>query len=126
MTEPEPTNTEPTVETPAEDTFVEDASDAKLRAWAKDNGIDGVPGKRVKLSDAWREKITNAMAAALNPKAEASAKATSSESSISVEKKTAEAPSGETDSPSTEEPVVEYRSVFQAPDTFVSGQAFTA
>lgn len=106
--------TEP-VETP------EDASDAKLRAWARENGIEGVPGKRTPLSTEWREGITNAMTAALNPKAEDSAGVTSSEPSASPET-TTEPLSGE----KTSEPVVEYRSVFQAPNTFVSSQAYTA
>lgn len=144
-----PTSDEPTVaeeplvtETVTTDdaSTAEDASDADLRAWAKDNGIEGVPASG-KLSAAWREQIVDAMAEKLDPKEEDSAGTTSTESSTSVETKTGEEPlSGEKDSSSepekevAEEPEVvqpereptEYRSVYKAPNTFVSSQAFTA
>jgi hypothetical protein len=111
-----------------EDTTVEDATDAELRAWARDNGIEGVPASG-RLSATWREQITAAMTAALDPKEEGSAEATTPESSTSVEETTTETdtPDGESPSPSTEsEPVVEYRSVFQPPNTFVDSQTFTS
>lgn len=129
MTQPEPAPEEGTpifTEPVVEETSAEDASDAELRAWAKDNGIEGVPGSG-KLSAAWREQITNAMAAALDPKDEASVEATSSESSTSLE--TMNETSEEEVPPSAEEPEpepeVEYRSVFQAPNTFVTSQQYT-
>lgn len=119
----------------------EDASDADLRAWAKDNGIEGVPASG-KLSAAWRDQIVSAMAEKLDPKEEDSAGTTSFESSTSVETTNTEEEllSGENDSSSepeeeaAEEPEVvqpereptEYRSVYKAPNTFVSSQAFTA
>jgi len=110
-----------TAEAP-EDASAEDASDAELRTWARDNGIEDVPGSG-KLSATWRETITTAMTAALDPKDEASAEDTSLASSTSSETTT----DGEEASPSTEpEPVAEYRSVFQAPATWVSSQTFTA
>jgi hypothetical protein len=106
----------------------EDASDAELRAWAKENGIEGVPTSG-KLSAAWREQITAAMAAALDPKDEASA-----DSSTSVETTTEETTgSGESASAPTEpvqpefdNPYGEYRSVFKAPETFVHSQTYTS
>lgn len=126
MTTPEPSEptANPVPETPVtEDPVVtepvttedqvtaEDASDAALRAWAKDNDVEGVPGSG-KLSAAWREQLTNDMAAALDPKVEASAETVSPESSTSETM--------------TEEPAVEYRSVFEPPETWVSSQHFTA
>lgn len=120
----------PVVEEPPVDeaSAAEDASDAALRAWARDNGIEGVPGSG-KLSAAWREQITAAMTAALDPKEEVSAEATSPESSISVETETtstSEENPHPTEEPKQPEPVFEYRSVFEAPNTFVSSQAYTA
>lgn len=137
----EPVTTDPAV-TAEEPAPVDDpttavneaASDAELRTWAKDNGIEDVPASG-RLSAAWRDQIIAAMAAALDPKAEVSAVATPPESSTSVETTmTEEEPgsSGEEASASTEpvqpefdNPWGEYRSVFQAPDTFMTGQAFT-
>lgn len=117
-TEEPSASSEPTVESEAPvapeaepDTSAEDASDAALRAWAKDNGIEGVPGSG-KLSAAWRDQITAAMTAALDPKEEASAEVASPESS-----------SSET---SSEEPVVEYRTPYVPPETWVTGQLYTA
>jgi len=119
----ESTSSEGTVTAEApEDASAEDASDAELRMWARDNGIEDVPGSG-KLSATWRETITTAMTAALDPKDEASAEDTSLASSTSSETTM----DGEEASPSTEpEPVAEYRSVFQAPATWVSSQTFTA
>lgn len=154
MTEPEPTKTEPAVvaapapvvtpvekPTPAavepeapvvvepvvEDP--EDASDAALRAWAKDNNIEGVPGSG-KLSAAWREQLTSAMSAALDPKEEGSVKPASPESSSSETTSTTGDSTDQESPGSTEEekpePAPEYRSVWQAPETWVSGQTYTA
>lgn len=151
----------------------EDASDAELRAWAKDNGIEDVPTSG-RLSSAWRETIINAMAAALaaDPKEEVSAETTSTDSltpesetvpeeTVTTEETTTLSADGEVSSLSTEEPEAEveaapvetepeatvdeepeveeekkpvapefetgtYRSVFKAPNTFVSSQAYTA
>ena len=112
-------------------TAAEDTTDAQLRLWAKDNGIEGVPASG-RLSAFWREKITAAMASTLDPKEEDSVVDTSSpESSTSVEttmEETETGTSGEETSPSTEEPVKvapefetgEYRSVFKPPNTFVN------
>lgn len=135
-----------------EETPEEAASDAALRTWAKDNGIESVPANG-KLSAAWREQITNAMAGALtdvatalDPKGEDSVEPTSSDSSISVKATTEPDDSTDEESPaedSADEPeeelVVEepepvapefetgtYRSVFKAPNTFVTSQAYTA
>lgn len=126
MTQPEsvpeegtPIFTEPVVE----EVSAEDASDAELRAWAKDNGIEGVPASG-KLSSAWRDQITAAMAAKLDPKEEVSVEGTSSESSISVETMTEETSTEDITEPEREP--TEYRSVFKPPNTFVSSQAFTA
>lgn len=118
----------------------ESASDAELRAWARDNGLTGVPtGGR--LSAAWREQIVTAMAAALDPKEEASAEPSpTSDSSTPVTtgtttvEMTVVSSTGEETSLSTEKTPVqpefahggEYRSVFYAPNTFVSSQTFTA
>ena len=122
----------PVDETSTEDTSVEDASDAALRAWARDNGIEGVPGSG-KLSAAWREQITAAMTADLDPKEEVSAESGDSpESSTSVETmtETTTGSSGEETSAPTE-PVQpefetgEYRSVFKAPNTFITSQTYT-
>lgn len=150
-------SSEPAVEEPApvDDPVTvvdESASDAELRAWAKDNGVEDVPTSG-RLSAAWRETILTAMAAALDPKEEASAEATStpevSTSSDTVTEEiptteTVSTPDGESTSVPTEEPVSEdeepgdprldmpefetgeYRSVYKAPDTFVTTQAFTA
>lgn len=130
-------------DTSGEDTTAEDASDAQLRQWAKDNGIDGVPASG-RLSATWRDQISAAMAAALNdmataldPKDEDSAEDTSSESSIPVEEETTSETEDATDESDPEEEVEvvpvapefetgTYRSVFKAPNTFVSSQAFTA
>lgn len=139
-----PQNLEPTEEpTPviesvevSEEDFAEDASDAQLRQWAKDNGIEGVPASG-KLSATWREQITGAMADALNdvataldPKGEDSAEATSSESSTllkaKAEKASEEPVVEDKESAPAEPPVVEYHSVFEAPNTYVTSQAFTA
>jgi hypothetical protein len=135
---------EPVVVAEEEETPEEIASDSALRAWARDNGFEDVPTSG-RLSAAWREQITNAMAAALDPKDEVSAEATSSDSSISVETTTEDPsstdPEGSTDESNldstdeenpVEEPVApefetgQYRSVFKAPNTFVSSQAYTA
>lgn len=154
VTEPVTTDPAATAEEPAPvddpTTAVdESASDAELRAWAKDNGIEDVPASG-RLSAAWRDQIITAMAAALDPKDEASAEpGASSPPSTSPEttttETTAEPTGGESPSASTEEAPAErpltgpgsdqpefahggseYRSVFQAPNTFVTGQAFTA
>lgn len=134
----DPVNTEPTVDesAPVDDPTTavnEAASDAELRAWAKENGIEGVPASG-KLAASWREIIVNAMAVALDPKEEASAEATStSEPSTppATTMATDSTPAGESSSVQTEtevetEPVWEYRSVFQPPNTFVSSQAYTS
>jgi hypothetical protein len=130
----EPVVTEPVI---TEDSTTEDASDAALRAWAKENGIEGVPASG-KLSAVWRDQITTAMAVALDPKDEVSVAPEDSPESSTSETTTEEPASGssgeEETSPPTEEPVAvqpefetgEYRSVFKAPNTFVSGQAYTA
>lgn len=132
MTEPEPT-------------VAEGTSDADLRAWAKDNGIDDVPASG-KLSVSWRETITNAMAAALDPKDEGTAETTSTTSSTpETETKSEtewipdpeerEALKADLDEAlaadlqllkEAEEPVVEYRTPWVAPETWVTGQAYTA
>lgn len=148
-----PAFSDATVEEPAPvddpDTAVnEAASDAELRAWAKDNGIEDVPASG-RLSATWRDQIVAAMAAALDPKDEASVEPSSPESSPTPETMTEttleEPSSGESPSASTEEAPAEkpltgpgsdqpefshggteYRSVFQAPNTFMTGQNFTA
>lgn len=172
MTDPESPETLAAAEEPApvDDPTTEvreDASDAELRAWARDNGVEGVPASG-KLSSAWRETIINAMAAALaaDPKEEASAEATSTDSPALTEEPTPDTTEtvttdlttdGEDSSPSTdapnegETPLVEeeaveieeeeprdpkydlpefesgeYRSVFKAPSTFMTSQAYTA
>ncbi len=138
----------------------EAASDAVLRQWAKDNGIDGVPASG-RLSAAWREEITAAMAEsqAQNPKEEGSANDTSFEPSTSEDEETESTtggpkaaepkaevepePESETDADAEaqdegdeveaeeqapvppEREQMEYRSVFKAPNTWVSSQAFT-
>jgi hypothetical protein len=115
-----------------EDTSAEDASDAQLRAWARDNGIEDVPGSG-KLSAVWREQITAAMAAdlAMDPKDEGSVEPASSKSSPTTETTSTTGDStdqknlGSTEEESPE-PAPEYRSVWQAPETWVSSQAFTA
>lgn len=116
----------------AEEPSAEDASDAQLRAWARENGIEDVPGSG-KLSAAWREQITAAMAAelAMDPKDEGSVEPASSKSSPTTETtsttgdSTDQENSGSTEE-ETPEPAPEYRSVWQAPETWVSSQAFTA
>ena len=144
-----PASSDPAVEEPAPvddpDTAVnEAASDAELRAWAKDNGIEDVPASG-RLSAVWRDQIVAAMAAALDPKDEASVEPSLPESSTSpettmTETTPEESSSGESPSASTEVPATgpgsnqpefahggaEYRSVFYAPNTFVTGQNFTA
>jgi len=148
VTEPVTSDASVTVE---EETPEEIASDAALRAWAKDNGIEDVPTSG-RLSAAWREQITIAMAAALAPKEEASAEDTSSEPSTSSETMTEEELSGIPWIPDStelkdlrndlnfalekdlenlkkewkEEQVVEYRSVFEPPNTWVTSQHYTA
>jgi len=146
VTEPDTTEVPATVEEPAED-----ATDAELRAWARDHGMENVPTSG-RLSAAWREQITAAMAAAaLDPKEEASAEATSTEPSTS-ETTTEDAGQPWITDPAelaqfkddieaaleadaklaaakpfvAEEPVVEYRTPYVAPDTWVTGQAYTA
>jgi hypothetical protein len=126
-TPPEVPAAEPVVEVAPvveEETPEEVASDSALRAWAKDNGIEDVPSSG-RLSATWRDQITAAMTDALtsDPKEEASAEPTSTESSTSV-KTTTEPPVPVR--PEFDNPYNEYRSVFKAPDTFVTGQAFTA
>lgn len=90
----------------------ESSSDAVLRTWARDNGIDGVPASG-KLSASWRDQITAAMAEAQaeDPKVEDSAEGTSS-SELS-------------DKVAPEFEPAEYRSVFKAPNTWVTSQTFT-
>lgn len=149
----DPVNTEPTVEEtevvvdppvaalepePAEGAPVvsEDISDATLRAWARDNGIEDVPASG-KLSATWREQITNAMAnaLALDPKEEVSAEVTLTEPAPSLETVTTEetttetvsTPDGESTSPSTEESkpegsFVKGDSAFDSPNTFSTSQ----
>src|SRR5690242_7897546 len=56
------------VEPVVDDTAASDPTDAELRAWASANGIEGVPASG-KLSAAWREQITAAMAAEAAPEA---------------------------------------------------------
>ncbi len=153
MTEPEGTQpkvdleatvTEPPVVTEPvateEPVTAEEVSDAELRAWAKDNGIEGVPASG-KLSASWREQITTAMVAVLSPKDEASVDNTSTELSISMttDSTDQENPDStdEESSPVEKTPVVvapvapefesgEYRSVFRAPNTFVTSQTYTS
>ena len=126
-------------EPPADETETpeEAASDAALRSWAKDNGIEGVPASG-RLSATWRDQITAAMAAALDPKEEASAEATSSESSTSSDTTKTDPEEPTQEDGSTEAPVAEpapvqpefetgeYRSVFRAPETWVHSQTYTA
>lgn len=135
MTEPEePTVTEETVVTESvateEPTTTEEISDAELRAWAKENGIEGVPASG-KLSATWREQITVAMAAALDPKEEASVDAISTESSTSTEtsstdQESTDSTDEETPVEAAAKPVFEYRDYFQAPNTFVTSQTYTS
>lgn len=148
MTEPENATPAAESETPifdataaaaeAEETPAELAADAQLRLWAKANGIEDVPASG-RLSAAWREQITTAMTAALvaDPKEEASAGTTSTESSDSSSSETTtETPSdGPTDEVKLEQPALPnipefetgtYRSVFYPPNTFVSSQYYTS
>lgn len=121
-------STEPTTEpAPVDDaTAAEDASDAELRTWARDNGIDGVPATG-RLSATWREQITAAIAAAAEPPPAEEEPEPVVEEELVVEEPVAE------EEPEAEEvkPVAPewetgvYRSVFQAPDTFVTSQAYT-
>ena len=124
----------------------EETSDADLRSWAKDNGIEDVPTSG-KLSVSWREKIVNAMAKALDPKEEASAPTTSTTSSTpKTETKSEGEPwiadpaeraafdagfkkalDKDLEAIKEEEPEPEpYRTPWVAPDTWVTGQAYTA
>ena len=130
---PEPEASEPDTSTPAvtaeePESPEEVASDAALRAWAKDNGIEDVPASG-RLSASWRDQITSAMAAALDPKDEDSVESTSPDSSTSTEtKEKTTTPESESEpAPAAESiPEVEYHSVFKPPNTFMSSQAFTA
>lgn len=115
MTDPEappvepapPVEDEPLVDDPTTEVN-EAAPDAELRAWAAENGIEGVPASG-KLSAQWRTDILAAMEAA------------------AAEVPPAPDPEPEPEEePVAEELVVEYRSVFQPPDTWVSSQTFTA
>lgn len=140
VSEPDTTEDTATVEEDAS----EDASDSQLRQWAKDNGIEGVPASG-RLSATWRDQISAAMAAALNdmataldPKDEDSAEATSSDSSTPMETETTDDSTDQSNLDSTNEENAEpapvapefetgtYQSVFKAPNTFVTSQAFTA
>jgi len=134
----EPAVEVPTVEVVPEETPEEIASDAALRAWAKDNGIEDVPASG-RLSAAWREQITAAMAAALDPKDEASAEtedssASSTSEMVTTEETTTDGESGEESTSAPTEPVQpefdnpsgEYRSVFKAPAEWVHSQVYTA
>jgi len=112
-------------EVPSED----DASDAQLRTWARDNGIEDVPSSG-KLSAAWREQITAAIAAdlAMDPKDEGSVKPVSPTSSETTSKTGDSTYQENLGSAEEEKPesAPEYRSVWEAPDTWVSGQTYTA
>ena len=116
-------STEPTTEpAPVDDaTAAEDASDAELRTWARDNGIDGVPATG-RLSATWREQITAAIAAAAEPPlieeepVELVVEEPAAEEEPEAEEVKPVAPEWETGV---------YRSVFKAPDTFVTSQAYT-
>lgn len=139
-TDPAPSETVDDAASAEEETPEEVASDAALRAWARDNGMEDVPSSG-RLSAVWRDQITAAMAAALDPKDEASVEAEDSSASSTSEmvttetETTPEEPGGDGPSASTEpvpvqperdNPTGEYRSVFYAPNTFVTGQAYTA
>lgn len=137
--DPTPTSasSDPTVD-PApvaeEETPEEAASDAALRQWAKDNGIEGVPTSG-RLSAAWRDEITAAMAdaQAQSPKVEASVSVTSSEPSTSDTAETAPPTGGPevTEEEAAPAPIplereqMEYRSVFRPPNTWISSQTYT-
>lgn len=122
-----------------EEIAAEDASDAQLRAWAKDNGVEGVPTSG-RLSAVWRENIILAMtrALALDPKDAGTAQATTpTDSSTSSDTETETTSEEGLDKPAEVKlelplekplatPVVEYRSVWEAPNTYVSSQTFTA
>lgn len=134
----ESASTEPTVEVapepaPVEDPAMaaEDATDAELRAWAKDNGIDGVPASG-KLSATWRDQITAAMAAAAEPVVEEetvvdstdeSTPDSTEEETLAEEEPEVEAEEVKPTGPEWESGV--YRSVFQAPNTFITSQEHT-
>jgi hypothetical protein len=152
MTEPTPVFDEAAAAAKAdaaEEIAAEDASDSQLRAWAKANGVEGVPAGG-RLSAVWRENIILAMTKALgsDPKDEGTATATpeadspgASATSTSTETVTEETRTevalekpvevkleqplkpiqAEFDNPSGE-----YRSVWKAPDTWVTSQTFTA
>lgn len=126
----------------AEEIAAEDASDAQLRAWAKDNGMEGVPTTG-RLSAVWRENIILAMTEALaaDPKDAGTAQATpavdspgSSGTSSGTETETTELEKPAEVKlekplkvqPEFDNPAGEYRSVWYPPDTYVSSQAFTA
>lgn len=135
-----PVVAEPVVTEDPATVAAEDASDAQLRAWAKENGIEGVPASG-KLSAAWREQITTAMAAPVTSEEETISSGsftsveTLGETTVILTPDEADDPVGE-ESLAAEvvepEPVApefetgEYRSVFKAPNTFMSSQAFTA
>lgn len=121
-------------ETVEEETPEEAASDAALRAWARDNGIEGVPASG-KLSAAWRDQITAAIAeAATEEPAEEEAAQEDDFPQEDEDQAEVEAAfdSGEkvlTTPPAPVQPEfeqVEYRSVFKAPNTWVSSQTFTS
>jgi len=122
-------SSEPAVAAPEPEVDPEDASDAQLRTWAKDNGIEDVPANG-KLSAAWREQITAAMAGALavDPKAEVTAEATTEPSTLkeTTTEKAGTSTTGEETTPPTEPEPAPYRTPWVAPHTWVTGQSFTA
>lgn len=108
-----------------------DISDADLRSWARDNGVEGVPGSG-KLSAAWREKITIAMAmtwpSGVEERALPLSQVFDGTEAVHIELES----DLRTDLEIKKElglgvdPVVGYRSVFVAPNTFVTSQHFTS
>lgn len=148
VTTPDPAaSTDPAPTETPEEIAAEDASDAQLRAWAKDNGIDGVPASG-RLSATWRDQITAAMNAAAEaaaapaeespaePEAEPEIVSTDQSSPDSTEE---ESPAEAEEEVAAERPLTgpgsdqpefahggpDYRSVFQAPDTWMTSQAYT-
>jgi hypothetical protein len=134
---PDPTPVDPAPEAPVESVSTEPdpvlvddpttsvdeaASDADLRAWAKDNGIEDVPASG-RLSATWREQILAAQAAAAAPVVEeetvvdstdqSTPDSTDEETPVEVEEVKPTGPEWETGV---------YRSVFQAPNTFIVNQ----
>lgn len=104
----------------------ESAPDAELRAWAKDNGIEDVPASG-RLSAAWREEILAAMTAALDSEEEPPVEAPPAESPPLVSTEDPVEEESQTERPVQPEfETGEYRSVFKAPNTFVTSQNYTA